>query len=121
MHPVDPGASDNAGLRKAIVLLTDGEDTHCGLDNHDCSASPVGIARADACAAAKAAGTEIFVVAAMAPSKVAQDFGDSLTACSSAAENPDGTYVFLNNATKESLEHAFADIASQLRTVRRVY
>ena len=57
----------------------------------------------------------------MAPSKVADDFGGSLTACSSAAENPDGTYVFLNNATKDSLETAFADIASQLRTVRRVY
>ena len=31
-HPVDPHAPANAGSRKAIVLLTDGEDTPpCGM------------------------------------------------------------------------------------------
>ena len=61
------------------------------------------------------------MVAAMPPSKVSGGFADSLTACSSAAENPDGSYIILNNATKESLKNAFADIGSQLRKVRRVH
>ena len=120
-HPVDPGLPDNASLRKAIVLLTDGEDTHCGQGNYDCRGSSIGTARSDACDEAKDEGTEIFVVAAMHKDKVADDFKTSLTACSSAADNPDGTYVFLENSTKEELNAAFSDIANQLRTVRRVY
>ena len=121
IHPVDPDAPESVGLRKAIVLLTDGEDTHCGTGNYDCSNSPVGVARATACAEAKARGTEIFVVAAMHPNKISGAFGTSLTACSSQSDRPDGTYVFLNNSTKESLESAFAEIGNQLRTVRRVH
>lgn len=121
VHPVDAAAQDNEGLRKAIVLLTDGEDTHCGIGNGTCADSTLGFSRADACDAAKDAGTEIFVIAAMHPDKVSEALGDSLRECSSESDNPDGTYAFLNNATSESLEAAFADIASQLVTVRRVY
>ena len=119
-HPLDPSAGEDE-VRKAIVLLTDGEDTYCGNRNHGCDDSPVGISRADACQAVKDAGTEIFVVAAMNPQSISSALGQALRECSSAADNPDGTYVFLNNATAESLEAAFADIASQLRTLRKVF
>ena len=121
VHPVDPTADDSVGLRKAIVLLTDGEDTHCGFGNDGCVNSRVGISRSDACDAVKEAGTEIFVVSAMHPDLVSDGLAASLTACSSKDDNPDGTYVFLNNATAEDLEAAFADIASQVHSVRRVY
>ena len=119
VHPVDPDVE--AGTRKVIVLLTDGEDTHCGIGNESCSNSPLGVDRSDACTLAKATGTEIFVIAAMHPSKVSGSLGNSLRACSSESENPDGSYVFLENATPADLEAAFADIANQLSTVRRVY
>ena len=119
LHPVDPDADDAA--RKVIVLLTDGEDSHCGFGNESCADSPLGIDRSDACSLAKAAGNEIFVVAAMRPNRVSGALGASLRACSSESENPDGTYAFLDNATPENLEAAFADIANQLITVRRVY
>ena len=128
-HPIGPGDPDADEVRKAIVLLTDGEDTYCGFKNHSCKDSPLGIARADACEAAKKAGTEIFVVAAMKPANISSRFGDALKACSSEgdAEYPagtrraDGKYVFLNNATPERLKDAFSRIANQLRTTRRIY
>ena len=81
----------------------------------------MGIERGIACSAVKKAGTEIFVVAAMAPAKVSGALKTSLEACSSQADNPDGTYVFINNATADVLEGAFADIAKQLQIIRRVY
>ena len=120
VHPVDPESREFTGVRKAIVLLTDGEDTHCGGGNVTCESSLIGVSRSDACAAARAAGTEIFVVAAMEPSQVSQALGDSLRACSSASDNPDGSYAFLNNATPESLDAAFIEIANQLMTARRL-
>ena len=119
VHPVDPDADDTA--RKVIVLLTDGEDSHCGIGNESCADSPLGIDRSDACSLAKETGNEIFVVAAMHPRNVSGALGASLRACSSESENPDGTYAFLDNATPENLEDAFADIANQLITVWRVY
>ena len=65
MHPFDPGSRDGEGVRKAIVLLTDGEDTHCGSNNPACDDSALDFSRADACAAVRMAETEIFVIAAM--------------------------------------------------------
>lgn len=109
-HPLDPAAKGNEGTRKAIVLLTDGEDT---------VGDPVGFDRGTACKAAKDEGTEIFVVAAMHPDNVAGTLGDSLKACSSAADNPEGTYVFLENRDEAALRRAFASIAAQLVTLRR--
>ena len=38
-----------------------------------------------------------------------------------ACDNPNGTYVFLENANAKSPEAAFADIANQLVTMRRVF
>ena len=120
-HPADSGHRDNANLRKAIVLLTDGVDNYCGLADPGCENRDVGVPSRVACDVAKAAGSEIFVVTAMAPEFVPQDLADRLYACSSQSDNPDGTYVFVDNPTPEALLAAFAEIANQLRTVRRVY
>ena len=121
VHPVDPDASGGAGTRKAIVLLTDGEDNPCGLKDPTCATNDVGIVRTVACTAAKAAGTEVFVIAAMHPDNVSGSLGTALRACSSEEEKPEGSYVFLENRDPETLRAAFADIARQLRTVRRIY
>ena len=117
IHPADRSTPEYADLRKAIVLLTDGEDTNWN-----------GVSRADACAAAKARGTEIFVVAAMHPDHVTGALANELHKCSSEGDDyypkrtrrPETTYVFLNNATPENLERAFKEIANQLRTLRKV-
>ena len=120
VHPVDPAARDNQGLRKAIVLLTDGEDTYCGK-HKDCAGSRLGHSLSGACAKVKAKGTEIFVIAAMHPNLVSGALGDSLRECSSESDDSDVTYAFLNNSTPEKLRAVFAEIANQLRVVRRVY
>ena len=114
VHPVDPNDEGSLGVRKAIVLLTDGED------NYDES---LGAARdrGAACTAAKKAGIEIFVVAAMNPDEIGSGLSRGLTSCSSQSGNSDRTYVFLNNHTKEDLEDAFRQIARQLLVVRRTH
>ena len=119
-HPVEP--DDDDGLRKVIVLLTDGKDTHCGT-GQNCleDASKLGFLRSEACSAAKAEGSEIFVITAMHPHQVTEDLAASLRACSSASDESDNTYVFIGNQTADDLEAAFSDIANQLRSVRRVY
>ena len=129
VHPADPEAPEHAGLRKAIVLLTDGEDSYCGNGNSDCSGTPLTLSRTEACTQAKARGTEIFVIAAMHPDKVSGALGRGLRACSSESDSeyPQGTrrpgtnYVFLNNATPSALEDAFAEVGSQLRALRKAY
>ena len=114
VHPVDPNDESSLGVRKAIVLLTDGEDNY---DDYIGAADD----RSAACTAAKNAGIEVFVVAAMNPSRIGTHLSDGLTACSSQSDRPDRTYVFLNNATKEDLEEAFRQIALQLLVVRRTH
>ena len=121
VHPMDPEAESNEGLRKVIVLLTDGQDSYCGFRNEACEGTPHAISRTDACAQAKAAGTEIFVIAAMHPDKVSGDLASTLRKCSSESDHPEGTYVFLNNSTPERLSAAFSNIAGQLKGVRRAY
>ena len=116
----DPAAPAGDAVRKVIVLLTDGEDTYCGTDKHGCDDSPIGVSRAEACTAAKEQGTEIFVVAAMKPEHIDDEFGDALRECSSEGDRPGGKYVFLNNNNPADLEAAFRDIAGQLRKLRRI-
>ena len=118
VHHLRAGRSD----MQAIVLLTDGQDNEC--PDHwprRCSAFEVVDIRADECTRAKEAGIRIFVVAAMAPRQVSSDLADQLRACSSEDDDPNGTYVFLNNADAESLEAAFINIAGQLQPMRKIY
>ena len=121
VHPVDPTSDAGKGVRKVIVLLTDGDDSVCNNYRKQCNDNALGISRGDACTLAKKAGIEIFVVAAMHPDNISTEFGTALTECSSESEDSDATYTFLNNATPESLQTAFESIASQLRVVRRVH
>ncbi|MDE0049718.1 MAG: VWA domain-containing protein [Rhodospirillales bacterium] len=121
VHPVDPTSEESTGARKAIVLLTDGEDNVCGYADRSCTHTDVAIARETACTIAKNAGIEVFVIAAMHPDQVNEALGTSLKACSSQTDNPEGEYVFLNNSDDADLEAAFADIANQLKVFRRVY
>ena len=120
VHPVDPDEEGNAGARKAIVLLTDGEDTQCRDGGDPACTRAGGVPRTNACAFAKAEGTEIFVIAVMPPNEISGELADTLRACSSEGERQ-GRFVFLNNAAPENLEAAFAHVANQLITVRRVY
>ena len=117
VHPVDPAVDENT--RKAIVLLTDGEHTHCGIGNTSCTGSAVGFSPTDACPAAKAAGSEVFVITAMDPGLVSTSFEDDLRACSSEPSDSPGTHIFISIATPDALVAAFADIARQSLVVRR--
>ena len=121
VHPVDPTSENGKGVRKAIVLLTDGEDNQCGKWDRSCTLNQSqGISRETACDLAKKAEIEIFVIAAMDPQAVSGGLADSLRDCSSQKDIPTGKYVFINNTSKEDLEDAFADIANQLTIFRRV-
>ena len=108
-HPV----AKAEGVQKVIVLLTDGEDNH--LDSA-VTAQHLGAA----CTAAKNDGIKIFVIAAMHPDNIG-DLTTPLTNCSSQADDPDGTYVFINNAASNDLRSAFRKIGRQLVRFRRVY
>ena len=108
-HPVDKAA----GVQKVIVLLTDGEDNH--LDS-EVAAQHLD----DACTAAKNDGIKVFVIAAMHPDKVG-DLETPLTNCSSQADDSDGTYIIINNATPDELRGAFREVGRQLVRFRRVY
>jgi hypothetical protein len=106
--PRDHGGGEGS-VRKAIVLLTDGEDNHVpDADRH----------LQIACTTAKNAGVRVFVVAAMAHSDLA--FQGRLQQCSSNADFPDVNHVFVNNATPEQLLETFRTIGQQLKTLRLV-
>ena len=49
-------------------------------------------------------------------------FGEAsrLQACSSEADDPSASYIFLNGSSPVGLESAFSEIANQLTQVRRV-
>ena len=74
-----------------------------------------------ACTAAKDEGIMIFTIAAMHPRHVGNHLANDLRECSSQDEDPDGTYVFVNNADPDALREAFADIGRQIVRVRRTY
>ena len=121
-HPVDQAE----GVQKALVLLTDGEDNYpdtpgnVGTDNVREGQKIIADRRDQACTAAKNAGIKVFTIAAMQKSRVGE-LGDDLKKCSSQADDPNGNYVFINNATSGDLEDAFRQIARQLVRFRRVY
>ena len=105
-HPMDR----TAGVQKVLVLLTDGQDN----SRHDAFRH-----RQAGCTAAKNAGIIVFTIAAMHPDNVGTSFAEELRTCSSATEDPEGTYVFVNNSTPEKLKEAFADIVRQMVRLRR--
>ncbi len=70
VHPMDR----TADVRKAIVLLTDGEDNHV---------SDAWRHRRTGCTAAKDAGITVFTIAAMHPNHVGTRLAEELRKCSS--------------------------------------
>ena len=118
--PVHPMPSTEARpVQKILVLLTDGEDNYLGRDPE--FKATMKAERKTACEQAKAAGIKVFVITAMHPSHLSSDFAASLIECSSQGDDPDGEYVFFNNATPENLEAAFRSIGRQLLVMRRVH
>ena len=109
--PRDRGGGAGA-VRKAIVLLTDGEDNHVpAADRH----------LQVACTTAKTAGVRVFVVAAMDLDNATDAaFIGRLKQCSSNADFPDVEHVFVNNATPEQLRETFRTIGRQLKKLRLV-
>ena len=108
VHPMD----ERTDVQKVIVLLTDGEDNHLSdAETH----------RQQGCTAAKNEGIIIFTVAAMHPRHVGNTLAGALERCSSQANDPDGTYYFVNNADPDALEGAFAEIGRQMISLRRTY
>ena len=120
----------DSDLRKAIVLLTDGEDNSYfrnGVQQH-CrrKMTPERLwyvadqkchyPRRSACDDAKANGIEIFVVAAMNTTTIADSFADELEYCASSAD-----HLFINNTDPKDIERAFRNIAVALRPLRRIY
>ena len=100
--------------KKAIILLTDGEDNQW-------SREAVRAHQAQACTAAKDAGIKIFTIAALASSSMKNTLQTALENCSSKDDDPEGQYVFINNSNSEQLRETFRTIAAQLIWFRRVY
>lgn len=111
-------------MHRALVLLTDGEDTRdskgaaCGPGRGVPPGPKCLNPRREACAAAKAADIEIFVIAAMAPQHVSGVLGRELRAC---ATTDDASHVFINNATAADLRTAFSTIGGRLKALRKIY
>ena len=110
-HPVDSALEDNEGVRKVIVLLTDGVDNWARGNFFATS-------REDACKAAKDSGLEIFIVAAMVPR---QWLETELRECSSESSESDTKYAYLNNKTNDDLLAAFRNITNDIVTIRRTH
>lgn len=108
VHPMDRTTE----VQKVLVLLTDGEDnSRKNASRH----------RQAGCTAAKNAGIIVFTIAAMHPRNVGTSLAEGLRTCSSATEDPDGTYVFINNSTPEKLREAFSEIVRQMVRLRRTH
>ena len=108
VHPVD--LKQHKGAQKVLVLLTDGKDTYARYTGWTREQH-----RQTTCKAARDAGIKVFVIAIGNLSK------ESLTRCSSQADDPSGKYFFLyQKATFENLQAAFQSIGRQLIQFRRV-
>ena len=103
------------GARKAIVLLTDGEDNRsvtggsCGASRADCPKF-----RKAECDGAKTDGIAVFVIAAMA--STTGDLAKQLRECASSAD-----YAFINTKDAQAMRDTFGAIAGQIRALRRTY
>lgn len=107
------------GVRKVIVLLTDGEDNKYGPGYYEtCSQSEARCLepRRTECTNAKNAGIEIFTVTAMVPSQLSDLLGTELTNCASSPE-----HAFLNNTNADDLREAFKEIGGRVQALRRAY
>ena len=109
-YPMDT----DRGVLKIIVLLTDGADNVCGVNDPECESGPA-VGRSQACEAAKADGIEIYVVAAMAPRHVSWNLGRALRDCATSPE-----HAYINNPDTNALLDAFRDIATKLVSLKRV-
>ena len=108
VHPMD----ETTGVQKVLVLLTDGNDnSRNGAFRH----------RNEGCTAAKNAGIIVFTIAAMHPDEIGSSLANQLRNCSSQSEDPNGSYVFVNNPTPDALRQAFAEIVSQVVQLRRTH
>jgi len=103
------------GARKAIVLLTDGEDNLISAMQYCQGSQSPGCLqpRRDQCQAAKDEGIEIFTVTAMSPEQVSSTLGQELTACASSS-----AHAFLNNSDATVLRDAFSKVAASLMPLR---
>ena len=108
-------ANAPVGARKALVLLTDGEDNLMTATQPCRGRQSLGCLqpRRDQCKAAKDEGIEIFTVTAMSPGHVSNTLGQELTACASSPER-----AFLNNSDASILRNAFSKIAASLSPLR---
>ena len=114
-HPME--STEERTMKKVLVLLTDGEDNH-----PDQARSVADASRSTACTAIKEAGVQVFTISAMNTGAAGHGhLAGQLRACSSQSDDPDGTYVFVNNATPANLAEAFREIGRQLLVMRRVY
>ena len=116
-HPVNP--AEHPRTQKVLVLLTDGADNYPDLRSN-VGHEVVNGRRNQACTAAKNAGIKVYTIAAIDKNFVA-DLADPLKRCSSQADDPNGNYAFINNATTEDLHNAFQEIGRQIVRFRRVY
>ena len=112
---------DGTNQLQALVLLTDGNDNPICPGMRSCSNAERVRMKQEQCTLAKSSGVLVFVVTAMTPELLRKRNEDELRACSSESEDPEGQYVFFENATADDLEAAFADIANQLQPLRRTY
>ena len=109
VHPVK--LSQYPSAQKALVLLTDGRDTYPRY-----TAAKREEHRQIACQAAKDAGIKVFVVGIGS-----RHDRQSLTQCSSQADDPSGQYVFIHGSDiAENLKNTFEQIGRQLIRFRRV-
>lgn len=114
----DQLAQAPVNARKALVLLTDGEDNLMTVSQPCRGRQSEGCLqpRRDQCQAAKDDEIEVFTVTAMSPGQVSGTLGSELTSCATSEG-----HAFLNQENAESLRDAFGTIAATLRPVRRTF